>query len=72
MRRRRREQAARAFDRIEAAVAFGAGAVAGQVDEVQAEAALQAFDQRREDAGMHRPAVDQDEVRAVAERLNVH
>lgn len=45
--------------------------VPGQIDEMQGVAIAQAFDQRREHAAVHRPAVDQDQRRAFAAHRGV-
>ncbi|MCY1251123.1 hypothetical protein D9M72_648440 [compost metagenome] len=46
--------------------------VAGQVDDMQLELRRQSFDQRREDAAMQCPAVDQDQCRSAAGDFDMH
>ena len=64
--------AARALGGIETRAVVVAEAVSRQIDEMQAEMRRQRARQRREDAGVHRPAVDQHEILAAALRLDVH
>ena len=64
-------------DRIDAGiqcqlyVGIAGQAVAGQVDDMQGAAIAQAFDQGREHAAVHRPAMQQDHIRSVAEWFDV-
>src|SRR3546814_5116291 len=53
---------------LQRAVVIAAVAVAGQIDQMQAIACGERIAQRRKDAGVHRPAVDQHQVGRSEER----